>query len=54
MKKLMGPPQPGPIVKIQAPGIKLYLRVDDPIDLEILQLVLARAEQRRYAKYNTQ
>jgi len=47
---VMGPPAPGPVVNIQAPGIYLHLQVNDPIDLEILQLVILRAEQRRYAK----
>jgi len=47
---VMGPPAPGPIVNIQAPGIYLHLQVNDFLDSQILQLVVARAEQRRYAK----
>jgi len=47
---VMGPPAPGPVVNIQAPGIYLHLQVNDQIDLEKLRLVILRAEQRRYAK----
>lgn len=50
LQGLMGPPAPGPIVNIQAPGIYLHLQVNDEIDLQILRLVIARAEQRRYVR----
>lgn len=47
---VIGPPAPGPIVNVQAPGIYLHMQVNDDLDFQILQLVLARAEQRRYAR----
>jgi len=50
MKVLMGPPQPGPMITVKDSGIYLSIRINEPIDLEILQIVLARIERRRYGK----
>lgn len=48
--KLMGPPAPGPIVRIIGTGIDVYINVNDDLDEEIVMLALKLAYKRRYGK----
>lgn len=48
--ELMGPPRPGPIVVVSTKGLYLKIRVDDDLDLAILQAVIKRAEAKRYGR----
>ena len=52
MKNLMGPPAPGPVVRIIGIGIDIYIRVDDDIDEEVVREALKLANKRRYGKFH--
>ncbi|OTI63212.1 hypothetical protein CAZ10_10285 [Pseudomonas aeruginosa] len=48
MNKLMGPPAPGPVVRVVARGMSVAIRVDDDGDAEIVRLALEMAQRRRW------
>lgn len=50
MKKLMGPPEPGPVVRIVGSGIDVYIKINDDLDAAIVDEVLRLANRRRYGK----
>ena len=46
--QLMGPPTPGPRIRVIGKGLDIFIRVDDELDSEIVTLALRIAERRRY------
>lgn len=45
---VIGPPTPGPVVRISGRGVSLDMRVDDELDEHILNLHLRLAQRRRF------
>lgn len=46
--QLIGPPTPGPRIRVIGKGLDIFIRVDDELDSEIVTLALRIAERRRY------
>lgn len=46
----MGPPTPGPTVRVTGRGVSLEIQVNDELDEEIVRLALKATERRRYGR----
>lgn len=50
MKNRMGPPEPGPIVKVTRKDFCVAIRVQSDLDREIVGLAMEMGERRRFSK----